>query len=63
MRSLKLKARADFGRFHLTQPIVAGLVPATSILKAQSQNNRGGREMPGRDPEEGRALEPDRNLV
>jgi hypothetical protein len=29
--------------------VVAGLVPATSNLKAQSKYNRGGRDKPGHD--------------
>jgi hypothetical protein len=29
--------------------VVAGLVPATPTLKAQSKNNRGGRDKPGHD--------------
>jgi len=31
---------------------VAGLVPATPNLKAQSENNQGGRDKSGHDPAE-----------
>jgi len=43
--------------------VVAGLVPATPNLKAQSKRNRGGRDKPGHDPERGQVLKPDRNPV
>jgi len=32
--------------------VVAGLVPATPNVEAQSNNNRGGRDKPGHDREE-----------
>jgi len=41
--------RAEFGRFESHIGVVAGLVPATSNVKAQSKNNRGGRDKPGHD--------------
>jgi hypothetical protein len=41
-------ARADFESH---SGVVAGLVPATPNFKAQSKNNRGGRDKPGHDPE------------
>src|SRR5215469_13545884 len=42
-------SRPDFDRFESLMDVVAGLVPATSNLKAQSKYNRGGRDKPGHD--------------
>src|SRR5262249_37173713 len=41
--------------------VVAGLGPATPNFKAQSNNNRGGRDKPGHDPGEHQLLQPDRD--
>jgi Ca-activated chloride channel homolog len=40
---------ADFVRVELPTSVVAGLVPATPTFKAQSENDRGGRDKPGHD--------------
>jgi hypothetical protein len=37
----------------LTCTVVAGLVPATPMLRAQRETNRGGRDKPGHDSVEG----------
>jgi len=43
---------AGFDCFESPAAVVAGLVPATPNLKAQSKNNRGGRDKPGHDERE-----------
>ena len=50
--ALLLLARARSGQVEalgLYSPVVAGLVPATSIILALSSNPRGGRDRPGDD--------------
>jgi hypothetical protein len=47
---------------HFTS-VVAGPVPAISHLKAQSENNRRGRDKADHDAERGRVLKLERNLV
>jgi hypothetical protein len=47
-----LGVRADIDRFESHTGVVAGLVPATPNFRAQSKNNRGGRDKPGHDPGE-----------
>jgi hypothetical protein len=40
-----------FDRLESHTVVVAGLVPATQNVKAQSENDRGGRDQPGHDPD------------
>jgi hypothetical protein len=54
-RAYPKRSRADFDRVEPLTGVVAGLVPATSKLSAQSKTNRGGRDKPGHDPGELRA--------
>jgi len=49
MCSLREAATADFDRFESHPAVVAGLVPATSSVRARSEQNRGGRDKPGHD--------------
>jgi len=42
-------AKTDFDRIESHTGVVAGLVPATPNVEAQSKNNRGGRDKPGHD--------------
>jgi hypothetical protein len=42
---------ADLDCFESHTRVVAGLVPATPSVRAQSMNNRDGRDKPGHDRE------------
>src|SRR6266853_2885662 len=50
--SQSCSARSDFDRLKSHIGVVAELVPATPNRKAQSNNNRGGRDKPGHDARE-----------
>ena len=43
---------ANFDRFESHPSVVAGLVPATPIVRARSNHDRGGRDKPGHDARE-----------
>jgi predicted metal-binding protein len=45
-------ATADLDCFESVSGVVAGLVPASPNIGAQSENSRGDRDKPGHDPEE-----------
>jgi hypothetical protein len=48
-----IRCSAHFDHIESHTRVVAGLVPATSLVEAQSKNNRGGRDKPGHDRERG----------
>jgi hypothetical protein len=55
IRARVTRSGADFDGFESHSGVVAELVPATANIKAQSKDNRGGRDKPGDDAEEAAA--------